>query len=458
MAKDSMERRTYRKSPGRQYESDYDPMRGQSRSGRLNNSTTTGGSRGTGRGDVAPNSFHRSGTLLVQRPDPRRTRQLMRQSIIASKNHTGFPDEEEQYDDDLRAARETGNSRRGVPFQEETDDFDDHAASTVIEQRQFGAGSRGNRPTRRPEQFIEPQQEDWEAMEDVDPDRGYEGGYEDEDPLAHRSLRVPSRRLQDDYPAYQQSRRAAVEPVEYDEADEVYDDAYDDGYDDEEEEEERPRRKRKKKGLSRRKLLLGLGVAAAGGVAAYELVPKIPQALNDVGTNIEHQLQDAYNRGIAAGGEAVRKELINSLDTLEGVSLEGAIGAAKLTRVAYDVFVSPIVTLAATVAGDFLNVTLSALITGRSWLAAIKQDNSTLAALQTVLETWVKQVTQMPKQVQSITDADLDGAQSYLRALERKIQEEQAKLNAPQSTQPTATPGKSSGTPNSAKPTGTPRH
>ncbi len=200
-------------------------------------------------------------------------------------------------------------------------------------------------------------------------------------------------------------------------------------------------------------MLVGLGVAAVGGVAAYELVPRIPQALNNVGTNIEHQLEDAYNKGIAAGGEAVRKELINSLDTLEGVSLEGAIGAAKLTRVAYDVFVSPIVTLAATVAGDFLNVTLRALITGRSWLAAIKQDSDTLAALQTVLETWVKQVNAMPKQIQSITDADLDGAQSYLHALQIKIQQEQAKINAAQST---ATP--TTTTPTTAKPTATPKH
>ena len=35
----------------------------------------------------------------------------------------------------------------------------------------------------------------------------------------------------------------------------------------------------------------------------------------------------------------------------------------------------------------------------------------------------------MPKKVQAITDSDLDGAQSYLRALQRKIQEEQAQLD-----------------------------
>ena len=176
-----------------------------------------------------------------------------------------------------------------------------------------------------------------------------------------------------------------------------------------------------------------------GGVAAYELGPKIPGAINNVGTNIEHEIQDAYNRGLAAGAEAVRKEFITALDSLEGVSLQAAMAAAKLTRVAYDAFVSPLVTLAATVTGDFLNVTLQALGIARGFLAKFNQDNETLAALQTVLQNWVKQVNTMPKKLQTITETDLDGAQAYLAALHRKIQEEQAKLNG-QSTPTTPTP------------------
>jgi hypothetical protein len=50
----------------------------------------------------------------------------------------------------------------------------------------------------------------------------------------------------------------------------------------------------------------------------------------------------------------------------------------------------------------------------------------------------------MPKKLQTITETDLDGAQAYLRALQRKIQEEQAKLNGQQIT---PTP-KASSTPN----------
>src|SRR5260370_30253619 len=171
-----------------------------------------------------------------------------------------------------------------------------------------------------------------------------------------------------------------------------------------EEQEEAPARRKgkKKKGLTRRKLLIGAVAVGGTAVAAYELVPRLPQALEQAGTNIEHEVQDAFNRGVAAGGEAVRKELINSLDTLEGVSLDAAIGAARLTRIAYDVFVSPLVTLAATIADDFLSALLAALTQARKWLAAINAANASLAALQAVLQKWVSQAKKMPKKVQTI--------------------------------------------------------
>ncbi len=52
----------------------------------------------------------------------------------------------------------------------------------------------------------------------------------------------------------------------------------------------------------------------------------------------------------------------------------------------------------------------------------------------------------MPKQLQAVADADLDGAQSYLRALKRKINAEQSKMNGNSTPaikpapDPTATP------------------
>jgi hypothetical protein len=223
--------------------------------------------------------------------------------------------------------------------------------------------------------------------------------------------------------------------VEYPEEDDKYEYTYD-----EEHPSVRPSRKKKKK-LSRRGLLLGAGAAAlvGTGVAAYELVPKVPQAVGDAGSNIEKQVQDAFNRGLTQGAEQARKELINSLDNLEGFTLTGAVDAARLTREAYDVFVSPIVTDSATLTGNVLQGMANALKTARGWLAGVYQDNATLAAVQKVLESWVAQVHLMPKQIDSITQTDLDGAQAYLRALQQKIAQEQADLNKP-AAQSTVTP------------------
>src|SRR5256886_16994817 len=102
---------------------------------------------------------------------------------------------------------------------------------------------------------------------------------------------------------------------------------------------------------------------------------------------------------------------------MEGISLTGASNAARLTRLAYDAFVSPVVNLAATVTGDFINITLRTLIQGRGWLARINQDNDTLAALKTVIQTWTKRLKEVPKEGKTMPDADLDAAQAHQPAL-----------------------------------------
>jgi hypothetical protein len=445
MIRDHAERRTYRKSPGRQYGYQYDPLHTSSQ----NNSSQTGhvdadvqsdswSSQVTPGGPDTP----RTTGLLAPRPNPRRTRQLLRQNILASKSKSALLVETEPLDPDIKA-------RHFLPDENQSM-YDDEQDSTLYSSRR--ARSIQAYPYRpRTESYVETEQDvaesDYEAdtPEYIDPDVGIdEDEYAYEDPLEQRLIRpesprgkMPSRRIADDYPAetYERGRRRSI-PVEYDEYEE-------DAYADEEIEEQQTRRKKKKKSVSRRKLLLGAIAIGGTAVAAYELAPRIPSALENAGSNIEHQIQDAFNRGVTAGGEAVRKELINSLDNLEGVSLDAAMGAAKLTRTAYDVFVSPVVTLAATVAGDFLQATSLALQTGRGWLNRINYGSATLDALQTVVDSWAKQSHNLPQHWKAATDTDLDGAQAYLRALQQKIRDEQAKLNGQQTT-PTASPKPSS--------------
>ena len=114
------------------------------------------------------------------------------------------------------------------------------------------------------------------------------------------------------------------------------------------------------------------------------------------------------------------KQAVTELKSLEGFTLDGAVAAARLTRGAYDIFVSPIVTFGTTITGDYLASMLRALQTARSVLADSNQDNPTLTVIQKILQTWVNQVTLMPKPPEAITNADLDRAQAYLRALHGK--------------------------------------
>ena len=387
-----MFKKSYRKSPGRHYGYDHHPLNEQ---GHIDTSSP----HETWDENENEPRASRAGSL-APRPDPRRTRQLLRQNILASKNRSG----EDQED-------ESGEAQAHI-----------HVAERSYPRRAPARGYYNPQPYR---EFEDEQiAEDWiEHGESepayMDPDLGYEEP--EQDPL-EQLMQAPA-------PAPARlTRRLPPKSVE----DELL-----------HEELEQKRRK-----ANRRKFLIGAVAVTGTAVAAYELVPRIPQAVSNGASNIEHQLQQAFQNGVASGTEAARKELINSLDTLEGFSLEGAINAAKLTRIAYDVFVSPLVTLAANVADDFLSVTLKALITGRKWLAQINEDSPTLAALQTVLQSWVDQASEMPKKVQSITDSDLDGAQAYLRALQRKIQAEQAQLNG---QTPTTTPSAPKTTPTSNK-------
>src|SRR5947209_17538280 len=92
MTKDRFERRAYRRSPGRQYGYDYDPLKNQKRSGSSQSGRTDdslAGDRWPTHGGTTSRGSSRSTLQLAQRPDPRRTRQLLRQNILASKSQSG---------------------------------------------------------------------------------------------------------------------------------------------------------------------------------------------------------------------------------------------------------------------------------------------------------------------------------------------------------------------------------
>ncbi len=408
------ERKSYRKSPGRQYGYPYNPLHDQS----LTQTSVPGE---TWQGVDESRRPSHPGGVLSPRPDPRRTRQLLRQHILAGKSHTAVLDN--PHDTDLLDHIVS----------------EDELASTTLRDyhRRSVTPARGYYPERYQEFAEEQIATDWVEHGESMPDYMDSDLEDATDPLERRVRQAQPRRITGASPLHVAPALASGVPstriLSEEEEDELL-------------AEELHEKKRRD---TRRKFLFSALAIGGAGVAAYEILPRLPQAISTGAANIEHQLQQAFQNGVTAGAEAARKDLINGLDTLEGFSLEGAIEAAKLTRVAYDVFISPLVTLAATVADDFLLITLDALINGRKWLAQINEDSPTLAALQVVLQSWVKQVGEMPKTVQTITETDLDGAQAYLRALQRKIQQEQTQLNEQVTPTPAAstTPHTTSTTP-----------
>ena len=443
MPKERSVRKMYRRSPGRQYGYEYDPLKSRT----SQNTQDGSGNSAMGERSQMNGIPARASAQLVQRPDLRRTRQLTRKSIIESRRSALAEIDQQQPEE--------------ISSYDPTEDEED---KTLYSSRRAARDAyKGQLPSTRqlsPEQddMYEDEYGDEEDEEqavyphdgwaEVDPDAGYDDEYDEPDPLDAqvRYAPVPTARAER-APVAKRTRQLDEPYEEYD------DDGEYDEYDEYQEvparrerrdqRDEKPRRKSKK--VSRRGLLFGLGAAAVGGagIAAYEIVPKIPSALDGAATNVEHQIQAAFEKGLAQGADNARRELIGALETIDGFTIDGAIGAAKLMRVAYDVFVSPIITQSANIAGDVLNAMLTAIKTARGVLAQSFLDNSTLQAVQKVLQSWVDQVSTLPKQLNAITDTDLDGAQAYLNALKQKIEAEKAQLNKSNSSTPTPTSTKS---------------
>ena len=215
------ERRTYRKSPGRQYGYDYDPLRSKQTTSNLSGRSddSHGGERwpSNSRGETT----HPTTGVLSPRPDPRRTRQLLRQNILASKARATVvlsPEELEHETDYAREQRQYEHETQQRPREEMEDSTlyrNRYAARQNHRHNQTPGATNQNlqpyipvspaSPTPAPapaprtrriseqEQVSEEEFVEWEPQ-DIDPDLGYE--YEDEDPLDQRMSYspVPTRR------------------------------------------------------------------------------------------------------------------------------------------------------------------------------------------------------------------------------------------------------------------------
>lgn len=177
--------------------------------------------------------------------------------------------------------------------------------------------------------------------------------------------------------------------------------------------QERAKRRGK---VTRRVLVAAAGVGLCAG--AVELTPL---ALNKVGQATEADLQNAFSAGIDSG----RQALLNELLQLEGISIDGALDVAKITRLAVRYLVLPLANLASLIGGDSLEVLSNAISSARDNLAHVNVHIDWLDQLQTLVSTWHTNVVNLPISLNAYANTDITSAESYLKALKAKIAAEQ---------------------------------
>lgn len=167
--------------------------------------------------------------------------------------------------------------------------------------------------------------------------------------------------------------------------------------------------------IARRALLAGVGVGAC--VAGVELAPT---ALKKMGEFTQAEVQDAFSAGVESG----RKAILDELSQIEGLTIDGAIGAAELTRLAVKFIVLPVSRLMSTIEGGALDVLYNALQSAKDNLAKINVHISQLDGMKQMVSEWRDGINQLPTALGNYANADINSAESYLKALQKKIQQE----------------------------------
>jgi hypothetical protein len=113
-----------------------------------------------------------------------------------------------------------------------------------------------------------------------------------------------------------------------------------------------------------------------------------------------------------------------AIGELEGVSIDAALTAAEITRAAVEVIVVPLARLAADLGGGALGLVLDSLGVAHNALAFIHASTVTVDQLRTVIASWRAGVSGLPIALNAYATADIAGAETYLRALKKTLQQQ----------------------------------
>lgn len=183
--------------------------------------------------------------------------------------------------------------------------------------------------------------------------------------------------------------------------------------------------------FARRALLAtaGIGVCAAAVEAAPLIADRAKQYT-------EAELQAAVNNAIQEG----RNLALQELRTLEGVSIDVALLVAGATLWATQHIFTPLANLVALIGGDALGVLASLVGTAADAASKVGVDVTFLRDLVTTLTTWRTALQALPSALGAQSTADLTNAETYLTALQTKINASASSQTASAGSTPGATP------------------
>jgi hypothetical protein len=110
-----------------------------------------------------------------------------------------------------------------------------------------------------------------------------------------------------------------------------------------------------------------------------------------------------------------------ALGELEGVSLDAALEAAAITRVAVQVIVIPVARLVAALGSGALSVLLGTLDAAHNALAFVHASTDTVDHLHAVVASWEADLSVLPIALNAYATADITSAETYLRALKKTV-------------------------------------
>jgi hypothetical protein len=145
----------------------------------------------------------------------------------------------------------------------------------------------------------------------------------------------------------------------------------------------------------RRTLIATAAVAGIGGVAAA--APRVAPV-------VEQHIEKA------------------AIGELEGVSIDAALEAAEITRAAVHVIVLPVADLVAILGSGALDMLLGSLELAHNALAFVHASTAAVDQLHAVVASWKAGLAALPITLNAYSNADISSAETYLRALKRRVQ------------------------------------